>query len=220
MVPFRVFIGYDTSEETAFQVLARSIWRRATIPIAIAPIARAHYPDLYTRERTPQESTEFSITRFLTPYLSGYQGWALFLDCDMLCQGDIAELLEYTERDDYAVLVCQHDYIPATLTKFEGRPQLAYPRKNWSSVMLLNTAKCKTLTPLAVNTADPVWLHRLLWTSDAEIGALPMDWNWLVGEYPVHMNAKLLHYTLGGPWHANQEYLPEHGRWLEARFGD
>ena len=42
--------------------------------------------------RTPCQSTEFTYTRFLVPYLCGYQGKAIFIDCDMLCLGDIAEL--------------------------------------------------------------------------------------------------------------------------------
>jgi hypothetical protein len=32
------------------------------------------------------------------------------------------------------------------------------------------------------------------------IGELPVEWNWLVGEYKHNPRAKIIHYTLGGPW--------------------
>jgi hypothetical protein len=41
---------------------------------------------------------------------------------------------------------------------------------------------------------------------------LPPDWNHLVGEYKPNEKAKLVHYTLGGPWfkeYQNCEYAAE-----------
>jgi len=87
-----VYIGYDPNESVAFYTLAHSILRRASIPVSIAPLMRSQLKGVYTRERGPTESTEFSLTRFLVPYLSGYAGWSLFMDCDMLCLADVAEL--------------------------------------------------------------------------------------------------------------------------------
>jgi hypothetical protein len=43
-------------------------------------------------------------------------------------------------------------------------------------------------------------LHRFKWLDDSEIGALPLEWNWLVGEYEYRHDAKMVHYTLGGPY--------------------
>jgi hypothetical protein len=43
-------------------------------------------------------------------------------------------------------------------------------------------------------------LHQFKWLDEGQIGVLPVEWNWLVGEYPANPKAKLLHYTLGGPW--------------------
>ena len=109
----QVFIGYDPNETVAYHTLAHSILRRSSVPVSIAPLMRSQLGGLYTRERGPTESTEFSLTRFLVPALSGYKGWSLFLDCDMLCRADVAELAALAERsEENAVLVCQHDYVP------------------------------------------------------------------------------------------------------------
>ena len=194
-----VFIGFDPREAVAFYTLAHSIVERSSIPVSITPLMRAQLGKLYWRERGPTESTEFSMTRFLVPALSEYRGWSLYMDCDMLCRADIAELAE-TIQDEKAVLVCKHEYVPKTERKFLGQVQTKYARKNWSSLMLFNNARCRALTPEYVNTATGLDLHRFAWISDAEIGELPLEWNWLVGEYARNPSAKIVHFTLGGPY--------------------
>ena len=201
MDALKVFIGYDSQEPIAWQVLAHSILRRATQPIAIYPLAQPLLKRCYWRERGPTEATEFSLTRFLVPYLCDFRGFALFLDCDMLCLADIGDLMLYPLADPgKAVYVAQHDYIPKDLVKFDGHEQTKYPRKNWSSVMLFDCGKCEALTAEYVNTATGLELHRFTWLQDAQIGALPLTWNWLVGEYEPNSQAQLLHYTVGGPY--------------------
>jgi hypothetical protein len=196
-----VFIGYDSREPVAFYTLAHSILRRASVPVSITPIMQSQLKDLYRRQRGPTESTEFSLTRFLVPLLSAYQGWSVFMDCDMLCRADIAGLQHEIDRhSDKAIIVCKHDYVPKTDRKFLGQVQTKYERKNWSSVMLFNNARCRTLTDDYVNTASGLDLHRFRWIRDSEIGALPLEWNWLVGEYAYNPNAKVAHFTIGGPY--------------------
>jgi hypothetical protein len=196
-----VYIGYDPNETVAYHVLAHSILRRASIPVSIAPLMRSQLGAMYRRERGPTESTEFSLTRFLVPALSGFHGWSLFMDCDMLCLADVAELASAIPRSgDKAVLVCQHDYVPRTERKFLDQVQTKYPRKNWSSVMLFNNARCRALSPEYVNTASGLDLHRFHWLKDEDIGDIPLQWNWLVGEYERTADAKIVHYTLGGPY--------------------
>ena len=196
-----VYIGYDPKESAAFYTLAHSILRRASIPVAIAPLMRTQLKDIYTRERGPTESTEFSMTRFLVPHLSGYAGWSVFMDCDMLCLADIGELAARIDRQpDKAVLVCKHDYVPRTERKFLDQVQTKYPRKNWSSLMVFNNARCRALTVDYVNSAPGLELHRFNWTEDRLIGEIPLEWNWLVGEYDHSPKAKIVHYTLGGPY--------------------
>ena len=197
----RVYIGWDSREPVAFSVLAHSIWSRTNLPVSITPLKLSGLGTIYRRERGSTESTEFSLTRFLVPYLSDYEGVSLFLDCDMLCQCDIAELWAYALiHPEKAVHVCQHDYTPKSSVKFLNQQQTAYPRKNWSSLMLFNNALCKSLTPEYVNTATGLELHRFMWTQDHLIGNLPLGFNWLIGEYPKNENAQIYHWTLGGPW--------------------
>lgn len=197
----RIYIGYDPRESVAYHTLAHSILKRSSVPVSIAPLVRGHLEDLYWRERGPTESTEFSMTRFLVPALSAYEGWSLFMDCDMLCRADIAGLAQESERQaDKAVLVCKHDYVPKTERKFLGHVQTKYARKNWSSVMLFNNARCRALTPQYVNTASGLELHRFAWLRDEEIGALPLEWNWLVEEYAYNPDARIVHFTIGGPY--------------------
>ncbi len=196
-----VYIGYDPRESVAFYTLAHSIQRRASIPVSIAPLMQSQLKGLYRRSRGPTESTEFSLTRFLVPALSEFRGWSIFMDCDMLCRADIAELAREIERQpDKAVLVCQHDYVPKTQRKFLGHVQTKYPRKNWSSLMLFNNARCRSLSADYVNSASGLELHRFAWIEDAAIGALPLEWNWLVGEYDYNAAAKIVHFTIGGPY--------------------
>ena len=202
MSVLQIYIGYDPKESVAYHTLVHSIMRRSSIPVTIAPLMLSQLKGLYTRLRGPTESTEFSLTRFLVPAIAGYRGWSLFMDCDMLCRVDIAGLVAFTERaEDKAVLVCKHDYyVPKTERKFVDQVQTKYPRKNWSSLMLFNNARCTALTPQYVNNATGLELHRFAWTEDSLIGSLPLEWNWLVGEYTHNPDAKIVHYTIGGPY--------------------
>ena len=195
-----VFIGYDSKEKVAYNVLSHSIIQNSTKPVAITPIALNNLKDDFVRERNNISSTEFSFSRFMIPHLMNYQGWALFMDCDMLVKADISEL--WALRDDrYAVQVAKHDYIPKEKTKFLGQEQTIYPRKNWSSFMLMNCKKCSTLTPDYVNRASGLELHQFKWLESEElIGDLPLEWNWLVGEYEHKEEVNNIHYTKGGPW--------------------
>jgi len=195
-----IFIGYDSKEKVAFSTLSYSILKNSTKPISITPIYLNNIKDDFVRERNNLSSTEFSFSRFIIPHLMNYQGWALFMDCDMLMKADVSEL--WRLRDDkYAVQVCKHDYTPKEKTKFLGQTQTAYPKKNWSSVMLMNCKKCTQLTPNYVNRASGLELHQYKWLEgDHLIGELPLEWNWLVGEYEHKEDVKNVHYTKGGPW--------------------
>ena len=195
-----IFIGYDSKEKIAYHVLSESILRNSTKPVSITPIYLPNIKDDFLRERNNLSSTEFSFSRFIIPHLMNYQGWALFMDCDMLMKADVEEL--WRLRDDkYAVQVSKHDYVPRTETKFLGHIQTAYPKKNWSSFMLMNCKKCTRLTPDYVNKASGLELHQFKWLEKEElIGSLPLEWNWLAGEYPYKEDVKNIHYTEGGPY--------------------
>ncbi len=213
----QVYIGYDPREAAAFNVLSFSIQRRASAPVSIAPLMLSQLRGLYTRERHPLQSTDFSFTRFLAPHLAGYAGWSIFMDCDMLMLDDIAGL--WAMRDErYAVMVVKHEHVPQETTKFLGEPQSRYEKKNWSSVMLFNNARCRALTPEYVNTATGLQLHQFKWLDDdGLIGALPSRWNHLVGYDAPRSDAALVHYTLGGPYFAEYSKCEYAREWFAER---
>jgi hypothetical protein len=221
--PIPVFIGYDARERAATNVLMDSLYHHSSAPLSITPLVTSQLEraGLYRRERDPKQATAFSFTRFLVPYLMGYQGWCIFLDCDMLCRGDIAAL--WAQRDDrFAVMCVQHQHTPRESVKFLGEPQTPYPKKNWSSLMLLNTSRCQSLTPEYVNTASGLDLHRFHWLAgDHEIGAIEGGWNHLVDvqDPAAAPESPLLHWTLGGPWFREQRTMggPLAAEWFAAR---
>lgn len=210
-----VFIGYEPKEAVAFSVLSHSIHANASVPVSITPIMLSQLKNEMWREKNPLQSTEFSFSRFLTPYLSSYQGWSIFMDCDMLMLEDISKL--WALRDDrYSVICVKHNHQPKEDVKFLNATQTKYEKKNWSSVMLFNNAKCKKLTLDYVNSASGLELHQFKWLdSDELIGDLPADWNHLVGYDVSSESPSLLHYTTGGPYfneYKNCEYSKE---WFE-----
>lgn len=200
----RIFIGYDAVESVAWHAMAHSILSQSSEPVAIIPVNLANLKNIYTRAPHPKQSNAFSMSRFLVPYLCDYNGYAVFFDCDMMLRCDVAQILEVTRQDPgKAVYVVQHDYQPRDSIKYLDNRQYAYPRKNWSSVVLWNCAHPanKAVTPEFVNTAEPVALHRFTWLRDEDIGALDVRWNWLVGEYDQPPpDVKNVHWTVGGPW--------------------
>ena len=66
----RIFVGFDSKEIVAYHVLSQSIIEHSSIPVAFSPIVLGHLGGVLTRERHPLQSTDFSFSRFLTPYLS------------------------------------------------------------------------------------------------------------------------------------------------------
>ncbi|KAF4380338.1 hypothetical protein F8388_024631 [Cannabis sativa] len=220
--PFKIFVGYDPREDIAYQVCRHSLLKHSSIPLQIIPIVQSQLRDksLYWRQRNQLESTEFSFTRFLTPYLADYQGWAMFVDCDFLYLSDIKQLVDLLD-DKFALMCVQHDYTPKETTKMDGAVQTVYPRKNWSSMVLYNCShpKNKILTPELVNTETGAFLHRFQWLEDDEIGSVPFVWNFLEGHNKVvegdsNTYPKAVHYTRGGPWFEAWKHCEFADLWL------
>lgn len=211
----RCFLGYDPNETVSYHVLAHSILRHASVPVSVTPLVLSQLP--MTRERTPKQSTEFSFSRFLVPWLCGFRGTAVFLDCDMLCRGDIADLRGEPGK---AVSVVKHDYTPRPEDKFLGQQQTIYQKKNWSSVMVFDCAQCPMLTPHYVNTASGLELHQFKWLGgEYGIGALDPVWNCLIGEpnQCAMESAKLWHFTRGTPCFKAFRDCPGAREWEEEK---
>ena len=165
-----VFIGYDARERAATNILIDSIYQNSSMPVSIIPMVKSQLINqkLFYRERDINQSTDFSFTRFLVPRLMDYKGWAIFIDCDMLCRADIAKL--WALRDEKKSLLCvKHEHSPKTKTKFLGEVQTKYPKKNWSSLMLFNCEKCKKLTVDYVNSASGLELHQFKWLESEDL---------------------------------------------------
>lgn len=209
---FKIFIGWDPREPEAAEVCRHSILKHSTMPVQVEFLKQSVLRDQkhYWRDVDAQSSTEFTFTRFLVPHLMNYSGWAIFVDCDFVFTGDVRELFQQMESK-FAVQVVKHQYKPTNKIKMDGKEQHAYPRKNWSSMMLFNCGhvSCKNLTPEVVNTKSGQYLHRFEWlNSDLEIGGISPEWNWLVNWYkePEDGSPKAIHYTEGGPWFENYRH--------------
>jgi len=193
-----VVIGFDQRESIAYHAFCQSIIENASMPINFLPLAKNNLSNY--KETHTDQSNDFIYSRFLTPYLNKFEGWAIFADGDMICQSDIKELWDLRD-DSKALMVVKHDYQTKANIKYLGNKNENYPRKNWSSLILWNCShpKHKILTPEFIENQTGKYLHRFSWLNDDEIGDLPKEWNWLAIEYPENKDAKLIHYTLGTP---------------------
>ena len=193
-----LFVGFDPREAVAYHVFCSSIIQNTSVPVQITPLVLSQLQEF--NEMHDDRSNDFVYSRFLTPYLTDFKGWAIFADGDMICQGDLKELIDMADPSK-AVMVVKHDYQTKATQKYLGNINENYPRKNWSSLILWNCdhPKHKVLTPDFVSKQTGKFLHRFSWLDDQDIGELPLEWNWLASEYKVNREAKLIHYTLGTP---------------------
>jgi lipopolysaccharide biosynthesis glycosyltransferase len=215
MIP--VFIGYDPREAIAYHVCTNSIIRHSSQPVSLNPLALNLLRDY--KETHTDGSNHFIYSRFLVPHLMNYQGWAIFIDGDMILKEDINQL--WNLRDETkAVMVVKHDYKTRMPVKYLGAKNEDYPRKNWSSVILWNCAHAsnRQLTPDLVETSTGAYLHRFTWLDNTEVGELAPEWNWLPDEYGANKDAKLLHYTLGTPCFQEFADTPQGDEWHRERI--
>lgn len=231
----QIWIGFDPrpAEVEAFAVARQSIKRRLSEPIVIHSLnlTALRAAGLYWRPTSRQDgrlwdeisgapmSTAFAISRFLVPYLAG-RGWALFVDCDVMARVDLVELFALADPEK-ACMCVKHEYTPKAERKMDGQPQLAYARKNWSSVVLWNCEhpKTKFLTPEVINTVKGLSLHQFSWLEDDDIGSLDAGWNHLVGDSRPNPDAKLVHFTNGSPNMAGHEDCEFADEWRTAWQG-
>jgi hypothetical protein len=224
----KVYIGADRRERAAYEVAERSLRRHASCPLEVTPldIERLAATGLLRRLVDRRDgnydlisnapaSTDFAISRFLVPHLA-QTGWALFVDADVVFMTDVAEILQHADPDK-ALHVVKHNHVPTGTVKMDGQVQTAYPRKNWSSVMLWNCdhAANRRLSLQDVNTRRGLELHGFYWLNDAEIGELPPEWNWLVDEQLKPPAPRIAHFTLGTPDMPGRGASPHSHIWLE-----
>ncbi len=194
----KIVVGFDQREAIAYHTFSQSVLEKSSLPVLFLPLSMNTLKGY--KETHQDKSNDFVYSRFLTPYLNNFQGWAIFADGDMVCQSDIRELWDLRDETK-ALQVVMHDYKTKFNQKYLGNTNENYPRKNWSSLILWNCShpKHKVLTPDFISSQTGKYLHRFSWLDDEDIGELPIEWNWLAIEYPNHPKAKIVHYTLGTP---------------------
>lgn len=200
MEPITLYVGYDPREAAVFTVFNQSVIEHTTVPVAICPL---HQKSL-DFDGQQDGTNAFIYSRYLVPFLQGFDGWAIFCDGDMILRDDLKNLWDMRD-DSKAVQVVKHNYKTREARKYIGSPiensNIDYPRKNWSSVILFNCGhpSNKVLTRDFVAEAGGAILHRFGWLNDEEIGELPVEWNHLVREMDKNPDARLVHFTLGAP---------------------
>lgn len=214
-----VFVGYDKAEPVAYHVCCESLISNSSKPLNIHPL---YLPQLEmslpkSKEGYPP-SNGFIYSRFLVPELMSYTGKALFIDGDMVIEGDVAELFDM-DMANLAVRVVKHDYTPSRNIKYLGSKNEPYPRKNWSSVILWNCGYYpnRQITRELLGKAHGSFLHRFQWLDDHEIGELPKEWNVLCDEPNQAKNPKLVHYTNGTPCFDEFKNCEYSALWHETR---
>lgn len=227
-----IFIGFDPRpvEAMSFAVARHSIRRRLSAPIPILGLQLQELKEAGYYERAIEVrdgrlwdtisnapmSTEFSISRFLVPLIAR-DGWALFVDADVLARVSLTELFACADTSKACMVVKHENYRPSGEHKMDGQVQTAYARKNWSSVVLWNCDHPSTrrLTPEMVNVRPGLWLHQFSWLDDHEIGELDPCWNHLVGEVMPRPDAKLVHFTTGTPCVPGYEHCEYADEWRD-----
>jgi hypothetical protein len=212
-----LFVGFDPREAAAYHVFCQSVIDYASVPVQFIPL---HNPMLRGFDGQKDGTNAFIYSRYLIPSLMNYRGWAMFADGDMVVRDDIENL--WCLRDErYAVMCVKHDYKTGHPRKYIGTPlendNVDYERKNWSSVMMFNCShpSNRVLNEWLVAEAGGSFLHRFKWLKDEEIGALPPEWNVLVGEQSGV--CKLAHYTLGVPGFRHYANCDHSDEWFDAR---
>ena len=219
MIP--VYAGFDPREEVGYHTFSSSLIHTSSEPVSIIPLHQGLMGKFY--DAGDRDGTNsFIYLRFLIPYLQRYTGFAIFMDgADMILKSDIVEL--WNMRDEYkAVQVVKHDYRTKNPRKYIGTAMEAdnrdYPRKNWSSVMILNCGHpaWNSVTPESVKTHTGNYLHRFQFIPDNHIGELPISWNWMPQEHGDNPEAKLIHYTAGVPGFPAHKNGPMVEPWFDA----
>lgn len=230
-----IWIGWDPREAAAFAVARASVRRQglAHWPVNGLVLSKLREQGLYTRPTEIRQgfdrpvmwdvisdapmSTEHANARFLVPHLSK-DGWALFMDGDMMVVDNLAPLFASLDRK-YAVYCVKHKHTPDNKQKMDGQVQTQYSRKNWSSFMIFNCnhVSNKALTPDLVNTLPGRDLHRFCWLEDHEIGELDAGWNFLVGHTDWVERPRTIHWTDGVPDMKGYEDAPFADLWKIAR---
>lgn len=216
--PVNIYLGYDSSHSEVFDVAKKSILDSVErtksggecheffndYQVEVKKLDINAIPE-YTRDYANQ-STEFTYSRFLIPYLENYEGFSFFIDDDYIWRYSPMSLFYFLDPDN-ALACVQYDFKHHDETKMGGEKNVSYPKKLWSSMMIFNNGHedCKRLTPEMVNNASGQYLHQFQWTN--QISKIPHAKIATEGyEDKMEVSHHAVHYTRGGPWIKDMDY--------------
>lgn len=194
--PIRVFIGTDESQAVACAVLKASILRRTKYPVEFTALC-----DLKCGVEN-KFYTGFSFYRWAIPQVCGYRGRAIYLDADIIAQGDIKDLWFYGTR--------AHTHYARPMQSRGGY---------YCSVMVIDCERARWPFKewCEQAAADRGFYKRVMWAhpnspSAAGIGDLPADFNAMDQSGQLdHTRPLFAHYTAvpTQPWkkpgHPNEQ---------------
>jgi hypothetical protein len=162
----RVYVGTDGDiHDKAEKVLEYSIRKNSSTPDVEVNFMRPGWKS---------GCTGFTNHRFLIPWICGFEGYAIYMDVDMLVRGDIAELYSYREPGMWCTTPMRDD------------------------VSVIDCAAFGDLTTGVVRGLKKDRIRQLI--ADRTMVTIPKEWNTIDRLEP---GAKLLHYSDldRQPWH-------------------
>ncbi len=209
--PVNIYLGYDSSHGEVFDTAEKSIYNAVEASksggagaeffndyeVEVKKLDISLIPE-YTRDYANQ-STEFTYSRFLIPYLENYEGISYFIDDDYIWEHTPLSLFYFLDPE-HAVACVKYDFQDHEETKFNGEKNVSYPKKLWSSLMIFNNGHedCRKLTPEVVNNESGKYLHQFEWTN--QISKIPHNKICTEGYDTIEKSHHAVHYTRGGPW--------------------
>lgn len=211
--PMRVFVGADESQLVAAAVLEHSIRKHASRPVEFTTMIDLPVP----RPKDPanRARTGFSFYRFLIPKLCGYEGRALYLDCDMQVLADMSGLWEIPFGEQ--TVLCT--YQPEPPEQWRGDANFKPGRH--LAVMMLDCSRLHWDIDQIVRGLDEGHydykglMSDLCIVPDEQIAErIPVEWNSLERYEPE--KTKLIHYTVvpTQPWKNDRNPLTD--MWMNA----
>jgi lipopolysaccharide biosynthesis glycosyltransferase len=211
--PIRVFVGADESQLVPAAVLEYTIRKHTAGRVEFTTMRDLPVP--MPKDPAKRPRTGFSFYRFMLPKLAGYQGRALYLDCDMQVFANLSEL--WAIPFDGQTVLCT--YQPEPPERWKGNKSFKPGRH--LAVMMLDCSRLDWDVHEIVRGLDEDRYGYTELMSDLAIvpeeqieERIPVEWNSL--EHYEAGTTKLVHYTQvpTQPWKNDESPLRE--LWLGA----
>jgi hypothetical protein len=184
----KIFIGTSgVDDEKASQVLSYTLTKHASEELDITYMS----PDNMGQWNSNTWGTPFSGFRWAIPSICGFKGKAIYIDVDMVCFHDIADLWN-TDMGDNAILIRRVN------------------AGNESSLMLIDCEKAAQYIPSLDELKTMPNINSTMHNKLKHVGYYDPTWNVLDGENYDIGSMKVLHYT-------RRESQPWQPKWWKGR---